>query len=411
MKHLIRKSTALALLFSIACAPKDPTLQSRESRDPAGPAVLAPVSQQATVVRKVDILFVVDTSESMVVHQENLKENIDRFVESFQRKANVDFHIGVVSVWDSGRYNDPKVVAIKNPYPLGMLRPLKDPAQPGQPVAGAQFVTRIPRFSEVLGETLKVGIEPRFNYTTDRKGRKVQSGDAGGPEDEELFSPVLPALKAAFKENEGFYRKDAHLAVVMITDADDSTPNLSGDQFAQLLIEEKGDYRLVSGYAALALDDNRTTCVPDPGRRKRDPVTRDYVKDENGNYVIEQPEKILEFVARTSGRTVDLCAPNFGEKLGEIGRMIEEKASALMHIQLERKPDMKTLSVTYLVNGQSILLKGGEDYSYVGDTNEILVHGDSPTLSAQPGGEVKIDFTPINWKRFKQGHVKKAGQK
>ena len=392
-------SVVLAGLLS-ACSPASPPLQSTPKTDGEAKTVAAPVSAQTTFVRKVDILFVVDTSDSMAKHQENLKANIDSFVDSFKKHTDVDFHIGVVSIWDSIRYN--KIV--KEPYPLGKLRPLRDPVDPSALVPGIQYVTRSQnRFSPVLGETLKVGIEPRFVTTTNRNGRQVLARDAsgklvdgGGPEFEELFSPVLPALGPI---NDGFYRKDAHLAIVMISDADDSSPDLTPDLLARSLYDLKGgDHNMVSGYAALALEG----CPVDPGRE---------VRDAKGKLIgINPPTNIIDFVNTTGGTYMNLCDANFGAKLGAIGRLIEERSSSQMVIHLKKRPDMSTLRVSYVVAGRALELAPGDGYSYVEDSNDVLVHGESPVIAANPGGEVKVDFTPINWSRYKNGHVKTVGK-
>jgi len=43
------------------------------------------------MVKKGDVLFVIDNSDSMLVKQESLKKNIDRFVEAFEKNARLDF--------------------------------------------------------------------------------------------------------------------------------------------------------------------------------------------------------------------------------------------------------------------------------------------------------------------------------
>lgn len=398
------KSLALILVtfaggvFSSACSPSSPPLQSTPQVDPEAATLSAPVSKQAAFSRKVDILFVIDTSESMVRHQENLKANIDHFVDSFRRHFDVDFHIGIVSIWDSIRYN--KIVT--EPYGLGKLRPLKGLSDSSLLATGPQFITReTDRYVEVLGESLKVGIEPRYVSSKNKDGRLVFAQDAdgkliddGGPEFEELFSPVLPALSG---QNAGFYRPDAHLAVVMITDADDSTPDLTADLLARKIFDLKaGDQKLVSGYAALALDG----CAVDPGREVRD-AQKQVVR-------VNSASHIIDFVQRTGGTYFNLCDEKFGEGLGAIGRLIEEKTESQMRIKLRQRPDISTLRVSYVVGGRRIMLTPGENFSYVEDANEILIRGNSPAILSFPAGEIKIDFTPINWSRYKSGHVKRV---
>lgn len=396
-------ATGLAIglaLVATACAPANPTLQSPPLTDAATTTLSTSVAQN-TAPRKVDVLFVIDTSESMDLHQENLKKNIGRFVDSFIKQKDLDFHIGVVSIWDSVRYD--KVV--KAPYEIGKLRPLKDPAQPGVTLAGPQYVTRnTPNLLGVLGETLDLGIEPRYLRALGKNGKleivrdaNHQPIDAGGPEFEELFSPVLPALT---DKNGDFYRKDAHLAVIMVTDADDSSPDLTADLLAHELFDLKGgDHNMVAGFGALSLDN----CPVDPGRE---------VRDAKGNLLsINPPTNINDFVTLTGGQSMNLCDGQFGDRLAAIGQQIHDQTNSDLRIQLKQRPDLATLKVSYVINGVAEVLTPGDAYSYIEDTNEIVVHGDGPVFANAAGGNVEVEFTPINWARSKSGHIVHVGNK
>jgi hypothetical protein len=368
------------------CAPKDPFMGATTPLGEKSPErTSAVVPGKIEVQPKVDVLFVIDTSESMLKHQENLKANIDRFVEAFKVNKGVDFHIGVISIWDSNRYG--KVVAA--PFPLGKLRGLKDPQHPGEVVSGVPYVTRAERFSEILGESLKLGIENR--YVRDANGKIVhvngKTQDAGGPEFEDMFTPILPALG---EQNGDFYRSDAHLAVVIVTDADDaSEPAITPDKLFQDLVDKKGSEDLVSIHAAVALDG----CPVDPGLESIDPVT--------GKKTVERPEKILSLVQMSHGSYMNLCDPNYGDKLGEVGRVIEQKATRLIQVSLDHTPEDGTLQVTY--NGKPLPI--GKAWSYDKKFWRVQIHGDDPIFASAPGGEIGIVYTPLDLDRVARGKV------
>ena len=183
---------------------------------------------------QVDVLFVIDNSDSMKEHETNLSRNINRFIEGFQANRVIDYHVGVTSVWDSSeRFRTQK----KDPYQNGELRFLQDGK--GNTSKDARFVYRFQNAPAILAATLNIGVVPY---------------DQGGPEDEELFSPVAAAIKLTGHgaANENFFRPNAQLIIVLVTDSDDSTSNLSPSQLSQMLIDFKGgDAKRVSVYGVL----------------------------------------------------------------------------------------------------------------------------------------------------------------
>ncbi|MBX2988663.1 MAG: hypothetical protein KF802_12270 [Bdellovibrionaceae bacterium] len=184
----------------------------------------------------IDILFVVDDSDSMKSAQENLSNNINSFVAGLQKNRMINYNIGVISVWDStDRYykaNSGK----SDSYQIGELRRIKDEKNQ---YLKARFVTRFKNNEKILASTLKIGVTPY---------------EQGGPETEEVFSPLSAALKKGGRGavNEGFFREDAALVVVVVTDADDASASISAEQMAQELFDFKGGRKdRVSVYGVL----------------------------------------------------------------------------------------------------------------------------------------------------------------
>ncbi len=369
--------TAVALssatLLAMACAPANPQvgapLETFETD-----AQQAPVSTRVAFKPEVDILFVIDNSDSMAKHQDTLKRNIDRFVESFERNKKIDFHIGVTSIYDSSRYGKTTKFGFFVPIPhaLGALYPLKDGSAAPQAVVGQpaplapNFVTRVPGYNKILGETLKIGTIPRG---TDLK-------DLGGPEVEELFTPVAAAING---QNVGFIRPEAHLAVILISDADDIS-NVSPSKLKQLLVSSKNnDPTMISTFAVMPMGN----CERDAGFKNKPIVA------------------VPEFLRMTNGQAYNLCDPKYGDKLAEAGRLIEQATSQKIRIDLDGIPQDGTLKVRIAATGQ--------DVPFLYDSHDYTVTISSEVMENQAAdAQVEVTYTPIAVGRIGTGRVKNS---
>ncbi|MCA9552375.1 MAG: choice-of-anchor D domain-containing protein [Myxococcales bacterium] len=157
-----------------------------------GPAVVVPVSAvgQPTSSRTdtvsmarppVDVLFVVDDSGSMAAAQAALGQAIPDFVAAFANRG-VDFQIGVVTT------------------------DMTDPAKSGRLQGTPTFVT--PATPDLLDD-LSGRLQPGTTGSGTEQGIRAAA------------SAVTPPL--SITANSGFLRPDADLAVVWLTDEDDSS--------------------------------------------------------------------------------------------------------------------------------------------------------------------------------------------
>ena len=219
---------------------------------------------------KVDILFVIDHSDSMLEEQTKLKEAADRFVESFGENSLIDYRVGIVSVHDSRRCGtvDPKTQLPIECYPEGRLRPLK-----GAPSTASPFVVRNEGAQKILKESLAFG---------------TQSLKDGGPRFEELFSPILIATSPEGNQaNGGFLRPDSRLVIVMVTDEDDSSASISVEDFL---------FQLQSNVGLSRVELNAVVATEGCARN---------------NYA-DAPDKILRAVKMMKGRVFPICNASFG---------------------------------------------------------------------------------------------------
>jgi hypothetical protein len=190
MRHWIfyRTFLFLSLVSLLGCTEPNPLYQDEFLHCEAGDLVIQPF--QMTHPQKVDILFVVDNSDSMSEVQLALSESLIGFIDTLNSHETLDYHLGVIST-DIGE--------------IGRL-------QTGQinlddcPEVQVRFVTR---------NTPNGAIQAACN---------VRLGEDGDP-----YQAGLEAIRYALAgpaaepggENDGFLRKNARLVVIVVSNEDD----------------------------------------------------------------------------------------------------------------------------------------------------------------------------------------------
>ncbi|MCC6278669.1 MAG: hypothetical protein IT289_12205 [Oligoflexia bacterium] len=384
---LRRMTFVFALVLAIAnCGPKSPRLVN-----PVEKPVPFQLDDQVIEIpgdAKVDIVFVMDNSKSMLPHMVNLQNNIDRFVGAFAKNSMIDYHIGVLAIYDSKQPRE------KNPsfdvFPLGQLLPLTDPSvaapawnpehpnKPRKVLEGPRFVTRqTVKMQKTLGDTINIGWWH-------------------GPEYEELFSPVLAAISPENQTgaNAGFFRSDAYLVVIMVTDADDDSEGISPEQLYYKLLDFKGNEReKVMGFAVVSPVEEKT-CKKDPS-----------IKNGGG------PFRILKFVELTDGYSdsFSLCSPEFGKKLTNLGDTINQRVGRKV-IKLPYKPDFKNrIEIKYGTQLRVIDLQQGQfpkGWQYDADANALIVDSNHD-FKMEPGANFSIKLLPVKLINVKNGKTER----
>lgn len=319
---------ALVLFLAIGCAQPDPKLVT-----PPKERIVRVKDTGGTKVsfnRAVDILFVVDDSGSMQTHQENLAANVAQFTKSMIANHILDYHIGVVSSnMDS------------KPSGTGAWR--------GELFGDVKFVTRTtPDGIDELNKNLKPG--------TDGSGSEM------------FFAPVQTALTppTSLKENLGFYRKDAYLVVVFVTDADDQS-SIAPEEFRKFLLGLKnGQADKIILYGAV-IPSGTSNC-----NRSSEP----------------EPKKIEKLFKLHGGKILGLCDGDFGKKLGSLGDDLVKRVAN--KLTLSRPPREGTITVAY----GSQIVPNHPDRGWIFDpAKNALVFGDDIQLDGEPEGtQVEVDF-------------------
>jgi hypothetical protein len=385
--------------------------------------------QNVTLSPKVDVLLVIDNSESMEIKQEFLLKYIQYFTNALSSNKTLDIHLGVIPIYDGTRYgtagsrnflNQPFAVTSDQTFNIdtqtgyygrGAMRGLVDPAS-GKRADSPRFFTHIGSDNiDQINATLNIGVD-HFVAANASKGIV-----GSGPEFEEMFSPIAAALfhpTGADNVNPGFYRDDAALVVIFLTDGEDpDNKEVCSEIGSDNQVHEKPYYAACdsNGLATYLTnlkhkDQSRLftygVLIPssegDAGCSNNSAIKRDNS--------MKRPASIERLLVNTGGNLkdneLDLCHDNAsaGEALTHFGDDVQ-KAASIQRIPLNATPDVsQPITVTY--NGEDI--SNNPDVQIDWKHNQLVIQ---PTIKlAHPtvNGSLTIKFTPGNAK-FSHAHV------
>jgi hypothetical protein len=371
MKNILPISLLLSAGLLSGCGSKTSDYQAPVEK--MSYVTVAAAKTQSMADPKVNILFVVDNSGSMKGYQDKLAKNMQLFSNRFFSNSRIDYRIGVVPVYDSKYLNDQTVYRSgkRKMNALAELVPLKGLAPSDH--QNQLYITRDtidPK--KVLQETVAIGTQ-------------------WGPEAEESFSPVLAIADPTInhEKNQDFYQDDAYLAVIFLTDADDVTPGVSGDDFYQRLVAMKNNDRskILIAAALPSLNNHAADCTKDG----RGPL-----------------QSFPALLAASGALVADLCSANFGSRLAEFGQYLVQRVGSQI-IPLSFTPDIKTLQVSYGAANSSEseriqLVRGSDGYFFNPDRNEVMI---SPNLKIerQDDAIIFVKAIPANMSNLKNGQL------
>ena len=331
-----------SLRMALVCALLIPSIGyswtiEQVSQDPKFPGTVTvtvdPFGLMAS--NQVDVLFVVDNSGSMSVHQSNLAAHIDGLIAPLLA-ADLDVHAGVVSTDMEG---------FSKPY---------------NGVLNNGFVTSTtPNMAQVLASNIKVGIQ--------------------GSGKEMPFAALLSALSPERSRgaNAGFLRDAAVLVVIFLTDAEDQSAETPAQVIQRLKDLKNGDMNLLK-MGALYIPTGTTNCP------------RDIETD--------SPLRLEEVFAAFNATTIGLCDANLKEGINKIGLAIRPLSTGepIRTIELPMTPAFETISVTF---GSDILRAGdaSQGWIYERSSNSIRVGPDYDFLAFPRDTKLVINYVPKDW--------------
>lgn len=316
---------------------------------------------QQLSVRKVDILWVVDSSGSMAPKQQRLRDNFQGFINQLvSAQPPIDFHIAVATT------------DTDDPATRGKLRPWSVGGKSGDFIACTPDATG-------TTTTCNAGTGSTDDAVT-AFGQMAQVGTKGSAGEKGLLNAYLVLTNDANLGPDRFVRPDAALYVVAVSDEDDASCNpmvrqaictadpgcrcgpegtLSGagaygstDYFSRFFETYKGYGKqdLVAFAAIVALDGSPDAGVPsqfgDPSQhvgccRSSDGTPCPKAGSNDGGYEIAYfGSRYVKVASDTGGVAVSICQDDFSGALASLGYA----ASGLRReFRLTRGPDLKPM--------------------------------------------------------------------
>jgi len=288
------------------------------------PAEITDTYQQDSL-RMVDVLLVVDSSGSMEEEQSKLAANFQAFIAAFQ-DAQVDYHIGVITT------------DVDNLAEAGILTG-------EEPVITLETENQ----AEVFAANVQVGTE----------GSGLEMG--------------FEAARLALSEprvsiyNYGFYREEAALSLVFVSDEDDLSP-YEVDDYLNFFAQLKG--------AASYRDHQRMNISAVAGD-----VPYGCFADDGSGEAYAAP-RYQDAAARTEGVFASICAEDFSPIVQALGLDISGLRD---EFPLTRCPRTETLEVVVGARIDTL----GQGYAYLPERRSIRFY---PNWIPEPGAVVQIHY-------------------
>jgi len=283
--------------------------------------------QQAT--SKVDILWVVDSSGSMQEEQSYLGQNFASFISQVA-KSNADFQIGVTTT-DVCDDQDPSRISLN-------LRRCPTPSGAATSHLRGSLVGQISQ--KVLSRTTS-NLESKFTTYSN-------VGINGSGYEHGLTAAKMAIEKSLAGQNENFVRKDAFLAVIVVSDEEDDGIGLgmadaySGQNYIQAGLT---NYRYTTDdfirdiHAAKGIGKFSVSAITGTRLADGSMCTSAHSKP------LEEGSQYIQAAQGTGGIVQSICDTNWSASLSAIGQDIAAQSSQLV---LNQKPYSSAINV--LVN-------------------------------------------------------------
>ena len=298
--------------------------------------------------RKVDVLFVNDNSVSMYEDQVKMGEKLNSFIDGL---SDVDWHIGITTTdLSSGPYST-----------NGALLEMED---------GTRFITELTENKEDLFKNTMTRQESQD--CLDRKNKNCRGLPSG---EEKPLKAIIEAINLKDTVNSGFFRDEADLAVVILTDEDEFVPEENPElqttpQDVIDEIEQTWNEKRISVYGVV-IEDGDQACFEEQ---------QNAIEDQ---FIVNYALVVTELVQKTEGITGSICAADYGESLRSIGQNI---VRLIDKVDLTYLPAPGTLSVR-IKNTTTQRRLTGSEYSLEGQTVRLLTR-------VLPGTAIEVTYIP-----------------
>jgi len=269
---MLRRTIPLALLLLAACDSRTIDLGGTNTDGGGGTPPVPdasgggpmPLTIPLTPRNKIDVLFMVDNSNSMSAMQTELKNRFNQFLQPFTDLASVgvyaDLHLGVVtSDYGAGATGAPGC-DLSPGGQKGKLQAVGKYADAScLPPVGANYAAYVFAANGAGANNLPSGQSLLQTFTC------MASVGSNGCGFEHQLESVYAALHNGLVENQGFLPDDAMLAVVFVTNEDDSSAPPTTDMFDRSLTNEYGfeDSYRQTRFGVICCPPGMSSCTPD----------------------------------------------------------------------------------------------------------------------------------------------------
>lgn len=319
-------------LFLINCSPQkftptaNPTLDPSNSTqvEPAPTTTTLPSAQKTEVftqgpgANQVDILIVDDNSPSMADLEGKLASRFGDFVSSLK---DVDYHIGITTTDVSSG-------------PLGLRGSLL-------PLNGAP--------GNVLSPTT-VNASTVFSNTIRRPEAKCFVFGCASSDEQPLKASLL-AMQKAGTVNRSFFRQNADLAIVILTDEDemsDGPPQATQPQQVISEFESIWGSQKNLGVYGLIVQPGDSACAEQRRAFPEDPLVAS--------------QMVANLVEKTKGQTASVCASDYGPALSAISQSVRRRLTTWtlardpvpgsVAVKMSPQP---SIEIPYVIRGDEIV--------------------------------------------------------
>ncbi|MGZ3773248.1 MAG: hypothetical protein ACXVCY_02225 [Pseudobdellovibrionaceae bacterium] len=286
--------------------------------------------QSISYNNKVDILWIVDNSSSMLQHQESLNAQIPALVDKLN-SLKMDYHIAVVTTSMGGT----------NPN-------------------GGRFIGTPPFITSATPDLLK------------SLSARMVIGENGSDNERGLESMEMAlSANSPSSEGAGFLRSDALLVVTALSDEDDKTAASNpSEHYVNFLDSLKKPWA----------DGSRSWLFNFIGVLSNSPNCRTF-----NDY--SEPGLLFIDISKASGGVQEsICNVDLSQAVSNIHARI---AQILTDFKLSKKPLVQSITVT--INGHSIPRSNVNGWDYIDALNVIRFYGSAvPPADAS----IKVDFKP-----------------
>jgi hypothetical protein len=329
----------------------------------------------------VDILFVVDNSGSMSGNQTTLSNSMSDFIDSFSSK-NLKFHIGVTS---TDQYCNPEIHSPTNlPSNSACSSYWSGSAYNG--FYNDKFSSLLSQYS---GERFLTWLSA--NYVSKFEDNVILGTGGSGFE-----MPILSATNALKDPkltgwNNGFVRSDSFLAVIMVTDEDETTEHNSASKLYNSTNLTPMNNR-IDGFtnAVAALRPNLDRFRVDVVARRPSDGTCSADIAYGMNYMVNRINSQYPAVAPDPAKAkISTICSNFAGALSDIGDAIVQSVAKVSLNQLPANAN----EIYVRVNGVTVPRSTTNGWEYYANENYIQFFG---TAIPSAGDEILVDYTPAN---------------